>query len=61
MGSSRAGARASDRSSFPELVGDQLFRIDTDPGEKHDVAAERPEVVEQLREFQRQARAPRSL
>jgi arylsulfatase B len=67
----KGGAPASDRYVYLgdgsivtrswKLVRDQLFRIDTDPGEKHDVAAERPEIVEQLREFQRQARAPRRL
>ena len=66
----KGGEPASDRTVYLgegsvvtrswKQVGDQLFRIDTDPGEHHDVAAERPEIVEQLREFERQITAATS-
>ena len=36
------------------VYGDELYDIKADPGQRHDVSAERPDVVRQLREAQEQ-------
>jgi arylsulfatase A-like enzyme len=39
----------------------ELYDLKTDPGEKHDVAAERPEIVERIEVYRKGARSPSKL